>query len=208
MPLVLSLAPLSASTAATEAAALITALAKPLPASTVYYEERESPLLAEPLRFSGELQRPQPGVLLKSVSDPHVETTRIADGRVSVEREGQGKRSFSLKRAPELVALTASFEAILSGDAALLERTYTITLEAAASDWRLTLTPRDARLARRVTAMRLHGSGASLHCIDLQLDGDELSRMWLGELAQTARNAIAAAERAALCGALAASDAG
>jgi len=199
-PLLLST---TVSAAALDSAALIASLAQPLPAKTTYFEQRESPLLAAPLQFSGVLERPQVGTLVKSVVQPYVERTVIADGRVSSEREGQPQRQFSLKRAPELVALTASFEAILSGDSNALRQQYRIDTLGDAEAWTLTLTPLEPRLAKRVLAIRLYGgllgSQASLRCIDLDLAGAENSRMWIGELAATAMATSDASARAALC---------
>jgi hypothetical protein len=185
--------------AAPDIARLIAALAQPTPATTAFHERRASPLLAEALGFSGELQRPAPGVLIKTVSQPYRESTRIADGRVTVEREGQPPRRFSLSRAPELLALTASFEAVLSGDLALLERHYRLRMEGSADSWQLRLLPRDARLARRLVGLSMRGAGAHLRCIDLDLVGDETSRMWLGEVAASARDSEDAGARDALC---------
>ncbi len=185
--------------AAADIGARIAGLAQPPPATTAFHERRESPLLATALAFSGELQRPVAGELLKVVSWPYVERTQIAGGRVTVEREGQPRRRFSLSRAPELQALTASFEAILSGDLALLQKHYRLQMDGVESSWRLVLTPLDARLARRVKALTLHASGTQLRCIDLSLAGDESSRMWLGEIASAAQASDDPAQRDALC---------
>lgn len=193
----------TASAAALDSASLIASLAQPLPAKTTYFEQRESPLLAQPLQFSGVLERPAVGTLVKSVAQPYVERTVIADGRVTIEREGQARRRFSLKRAPELVALTASFEAILSGDASTLQQHYRIDTLGNAEAWTLTLTPREPRLAKRVLAIRLYGGlldrYPTLRCIDLDLAGAENSRMWIGELAARAMANTDAAERDAMC---------
>ncbi|MGQ0801514.1 MAG: LolA-related protein [Pseudomarimonas sp.] len=204
----LLLSPLLSTTlkaAGLDSTTLIASLAKPLPAQTTYFEQRESPLLAEPLQFSGVLERPAAGTLVKSVEQPYVERTVIADGRVSIEREGQPKRRFSLKRAPELVALTSSFEAILSGDAGQLQQHYRIETNGNAQAWTLTLSPREPRLAKRVLAIRLYGGlfakQTNLRCIDLDLAGGENSRMWIGDLAATALATTDAVERAALCAA-------
>ncbi len=149
------------------------------------------------------LERPAVGTLVKSVAQPYVERTVIADGRVTIEREGQARRRFSLKRAPELVALTASFEAILSGDASTLQQHYRIDTLGNAEAWTLTLTPREPRLAKRVLAIRLYGGlldrYPTLRCIDLDLAGAENSRMWIGELAARAMANTDAAERDAMC---------
>ena len=184
-----------------EAASLLAALAHPVPTQTVFFERRQSPLLAQPLLFSGELQRPAVGTLVKRIRVPYVETTQIAGEKVIVEREGERARRFSLRRAPELRALMASIEAVLGGDLALLEKHYTLRMDGSDAAWTLHLAPRDKRLAKRVTSMRFLGGGTQLRCMDLVLAGDETSRTWLADTATPAANAANETARDALCGA-------
>jgi len=184
-----------------DAATLLRALQQPAPSQSVFFERRGSPLLARPLLFSGELQRPAAGTLVKRIDSPYVEQTRIEGEKVSVERAGERPRKFSLRRAPELRALTASIEAVLSGDLALLKKFFTLRMEGSDAAWTLHLSPIDKRLAKRVDAMRFLGSGTALHCMDLALAGNETSRTWLAGRAQAAADAADEAARDALCGA-------
>lgn len=178
---------------------MLAALKHPAPTQTAFFERRESPLLAQPLLFSGELQRPAAGTLVKRIDEPYAEHTRIEGEKVSVEREGERTRKFSLRRAPELRALTASIEAVLGGDLALLQKFYTLRMEGSDTGWTLHLTPLDKRLAKRVETMRFLGTGTELLCMDLVLAGDEASRTWLGEVAARAAQAADDAARDALC---------
>ena len=182
-------------------ATLLAALEHPAPTQTAFFERRQSPLLAQPLLFSGELQRPAAGTLVKRILVPYVEHTRIEGEKVSVEREGERTRRFSLRRAPELRALTASIEAVLGGDLALLQKFYKLRMEGTDAAWTMQLAPIDKRLAKRVDAMRFLGSGTALHCMDLVLAGNETSRTWLAERAAAAAAAPDEAARDALCGA-------
>lgn len=191
----------SAATAAPppEPAALLAALARPLPTQTDFFERRGSPLLAQPLLFSGRMQRPAAGTLVKRIEQPYAELTRIQGEKVSVERAGERARRFSLRRAPELRALMAGIEAVLGGDLALLEKHYALRMDGSDAAWTLHLSPRDARLARRVQSMRFLGTGRALKCMDLVLAGDETSRTWLGEVAADAAAAADEVARDALC---------
>jgi len=196
----LACSPASAA-AAPEAATLLAALKRPPPSQTEFFERRQSPLLARPLLFSGELQRPAAGTLVKRILVPYIEHTRIEGEKVSVERAGERTRRFSLRRAPELRALTASIEAVLGGDLALLQKFYTLRMDGTDTAWTLHLTPIDKRLAKRVDSMRFLGSGTTLNCMDLVLAGNETSRTWLAEGATAAAAASDEATRDALCGA-------
>lgn len=206
LPLSLSLllSPLTAAAAPPpEPADLLAALAQPAPAQTRYFERRSSPLLATPLLFGGELSQPTPGELIKTVEGDAPERMRIAGERVEVERAGQPSRRFSLKRAPELAALSASFEALLRGDLALLQRHYRLEMQGEAAAWTLRLEPLDRRLRKRVIALELRGVELNWRCFDLRLDGAEDSRMWLGEVAAPAAAAGDETRRDALCAAAA-----
>lgn len=166
--------------------ALLERLEQPLPATTAFVEQRSSGLLAEPLLLRGRLSRPDSGALVRQVEHPWVERTTISGSEVLIEREGREPRRFSLRRAPELEALLASFHGLLSGDRALLERHYQLELQAHGEGWQLTLVPRSQRLARRIERVRLWGRGGELRCMEIaERDGDG-SRMLLGGAAGTA----------------------
>lgn len=182
-----------------EPAQLLATLAKPAPTQTQFFERRRSPLLAQPLLFSGELERPAAGTLVKRIEQPYVERTSIEGEKVSVERAGERARKFSLRRAPELRALMASIEAVLGGDLALLQKYYTLRMEGSDTAWTLHLAPLDKRLAKRVQSMRFLGGGRTLRCMDLALAGDETSRTWLAEAAAAASQASDETARDALC---------
>lgn len=179
---------------------MLAALKRPPPTETAFFERRQSPLLARPLLFSGKLERPATGTLVKRIERPYVELTRIEGEKVSVERAGERPRKFSLRRAPELRALTASVEAVLGGDLALLQKYFKLRMEGSDAAWTLHLAPVDPRLAKRVDAMRFLGSGMELHCMDLALAGKETSRTWLAARAAAAGGAADEAARDGLCG--------
>lgn len=182
-----------------DAAVLLAAIARPAPASTDFFERRESPLLVEPLLLRGELQQPRKGSLQKSVAWPYVERLAIEDGKVSVERDDERTRRFSLKRAPELVAINAGFEAMLDGDADALREHFELSASGDQARWRIDLSPRSPRLAKKVEAMVLIGGDDRLRCVDLLQQGGERSRMWLGDVVEAAAAADEEASRDALC---------
>jgi hypothetical protein len=145
-------------------------LARPAPMRTAFVELRESRLLRQPLRLSGEYRRPQDDVLVREVRAPYSETTTIRAGEATIARDGKS-RTFSLSRAPELEGLQASFGALLSGDRERLDTYYTLSSEGTRQDWTLTLVPRGAELAGQVRDIVLHGRGAELRCIETRAAG-------------------------------------
>jgi hypothetical protein len=156
-----------------DGAALLARLARPAPERTGFVEIRYSSLLAEPLVATGELEHREDGALVRHVTDPYRETTVLRGENVTVDREGEKPRSFSLDRAPALRGLMASFGALLTGDLAMLERYFTMTVGGDEAVWWIELSPRDDKLARKLAAIRVDGERDRSRCFTLsEPDGD------------------------------------
>jgi hypothetical protein len=183
-----------------ETVELVAQLARPAPADTAYAEVRFVSVLKRPLVLHGSLHYGGAAELGKTVDEPYHETTTIANGKVDVQRAGKPAQHFALERAPELQVLLAAFSALLAGDAAALGRSYAIDVTRSGADFTLTLTPRDAALARHLRAFVVDASGNEPRCFSLrQADGDA-SVMLLGPLAGTPLgDAPTAAALASLC---------
>jgi len=165
-------------------------LARPAPDRVSFTEVRFSPLLDAALVVSGELEYLGPGELSRHVREPYEERTVIEGDRVTVSREGEAERSFSLKRAPELRGLLASFAAMLAGDARTLERFFTPKLTGPAGDdarWTLELEPRREKLHARLGTLRVYGTKKSPHCISMGGAGGQGSVILLGPAASAAQ---------------------
>jgi hypothetical protein len=156
-----------------DAQAIVAGLRRDVPARTAFSEVRFSSLLERPLILHGELEYRGPGKLSRNVKSPYVEHMTIDDGQASVQRGDRPARTFSLSQAPELEGFLRGFAALLGGDAAALAREFTLTAGGDANAWHLKLTPRDDRLARRITALEVDGAGKSARCFHtLEADGD------------------------------------
>ncbi|HET8942779.1 MAG TPA: LolA-related protein [Rudaea sp.] len=167
------------------AAALIEKLAKPIPSDTGYTEVRFAHQLRRPMVMQGRLDYGGADKLGKRVDSPYTEITEIADGHVTVQREGRSKREFALDRAPQLQALLTGFSAMLGGDPAALTKLFTVSLTGTTQQWSLTLTPLQSSLARHLHAIVVDGSASEPKCFSLlETDGDA-SVMLLGPLAAT-----------------------
>lgn len=177
-------APAASSAEAGSTQALIAALGRPAPAHTAFAEARFLHMLERPLVVSGELAWLGGDRLQRRVQQPHAETSTIADGEVTQQREGKAARTFSLKRAPQLQVLLDSFVALLSGDAARLQQAFAVQYSGdPGGAWTLTLTPRDARVARSVERIVIDGQGGESRCMLMhEADGD-LAVDLLGPLA-------------------------
>jgi hypothetical protein len=160
--------------------ALIARLARPAPDSTSFVEVRYSSLLKKPIVVSGRLEHREDGTLVRRVETPYAEVTELRGENVVVEREGSKPRRFALDRAPELRGMLASFGAILKGDRPMLDRYFVVTAQGDLARWEITLTPRDDKLKRRLSAIVVDGAGDRAKCFTLEEPDGDASLMALG----------------------------
>jgi len=168
-----------------DARELIAGLAKPAPATIDFTEVRFSPLLQQPVIVSGTLGYSGATMLDRHVTQPYREDTEIRGESVRVRREGEPERSFALKRAPELQGLLAAFTSLLAGDYASVERVFKIAADGDHSAWKIELTPRDARLGKRVKQILIQGHNDLPRCFSIINDNDGASMMLLGAATHT-----------------------
>jgi len=148
-------------------------------------EVRFAHLLRKPLVLRGELEYGGADRLGKRVDTPYHENMSIAVGEVTVQRDGRPDRHFSLQRAPELEALLSGFGALLGGDAATLQQHFTLDLSGGDGNWILTITPRDADVAKRLRNMVVNGAGTEPRCFTLNEGNGDSSVMLIDALAAT-----------------------
>src|SRR5690606_5391550 len=116
----------------------------------------------------GALEYLGPGRLGKRVDTPYRESTTIADGQVTVQRGERKPREIALGQIPELEGFLRGFSALLGGDAATLERDFTLEVTRTQASWRLGLAPKDPRLKRRITAIVVDGAGDAARCFTIR----------------------------------------
>ena len=156
-----------------DAPKIVASLKREAPARTRFSEVRFSSLLERPLILHGELEYGGPGKLSRNVDTPYVEHMTIENGEASVQRGDKPARKFSLSQAPELEGFLRGFAALLGGDAEALQRDFTLTASGTDSLWRLKLTPRDDRLAKRMSSLEVDGAGSAARCFHTnEADGD------------------------------------
>lgn len=169
-----------------DAAQLVAKLKRDIPARTAYTEVRFSGLLDRPLILRGEMEYLGPGKLAKRVDAPYREQTSVENGTATMQRGDKPARSLSLAQIPELETFLRGFSALLGGDAETLARDFTLAASGSGERWRITLKPRDTRLARRVESIRVDGAGSEPLCFGThEADGDD-SVLLVGPLAATA----------------------
>jgi hypothetical protein len=176
--------------AAMDVDALLQHLARPAPATTPFIEVHFSQMLARPLVISGKLEYLGPDGLARTVEQPYHERTEIRGDSVTVEREHDKPRQFSLKHAPELKSLLGSFAALLSGDRTALRTEFDLDLQGEGEAWTLALTPRDAHVRRRIQSITVIGQGNEPRCLNTREPGDNATVMLIGQATQTELPAV------------------
>ena len=166
-------APEPASPSGVDAQKLVAGLKREAPARTRFSEVRFSSLLERPLILHGELEYDGPGKLARTVDTPYREHMTIENGEASVQRGDNPVRKFSLSQAPELEGFLRGFAALLGGDAATLQHDFVLAASGSTDNWQLKLTPRDARLAKRMNSLEVDGADTSARCFHTyEADGD------------------------------------
>jgi len=142
------------------------------PGRAHFTETKEISVLDRPLESSGELVFTPPDRLEKHVTSPGDERMVADRERITLERGGR-RQVLAFADYPQVAVLVESIRGTLAGDRAALERTYALELSGDAPSWRLTLTPRDAAVAKLVTRVTIEGSQAQVRRVTIdQADGD------------------------------------
>jgi hypothetical protein len=128
--------------------------------------------LKRPVESYGELTYDAPDRLEKRTVEPKPETLTLAGDVLTVVRGGR-TRTLDLKSYPALVPFIESMRATLAGDLPTLQRLFTVDFAGTLARWRLTLTPRDAQVAKTVSQVRIDGANSTLTTVEiLETDGD------------------------------------
>lgn len=141
---------------------------------TARFSERKFvQVLKQPLLSSGRLVYIAPDRLQKETLAPVPSRLTVQGNRVTVAQPDGATRDLSLSEYPEVGALVESFRATLAGDGATLTRYYTTTVAGNARDWSLVLEPRDERLRKVLTLIRIQGGGNLIRGIEtIEREGD------------------------------------
>ncbi len=137
-----------------------------------FIEQHFLAVLKRPVESSGIMIYDAPARLEKRTKEPRPETLLLEGDVLTVQRVGQ-TRVLDLKAYPAILPLVESMRATLAGDAAALERAFTVEYAGSLAHWMLTLAPRDAQVARKISKVRIEGVRDNLVTVEiLQTDGD------------------------------------
>lgn len=106
-----------------------------------YTEQRDSPLLAEPVELRGRIRIDPQGTFVKTTEGDDPSTVRMAGDTVTMSRGGE-TREMRISNYPAMALLAEGLFALARGDKAALTERFDVALTGGADDWRLRLEPR------------------------------------------------------------------
>ncbi|MFO1418901.1 MAG: LolA-related protein [Methylotetracoccus sp.] len=143
-----------------------------------FSETRYLSVLTAPLKSSGVLRFRRPDFLEKQVLRPTKELLRVEGNRVTLDDGGGGSpRTMDLDDYPQILAMIASIRAPLTGDVAMLNRLFQVSVGGSERRWLLALTPRDARVAELLRAVYIRGREDVITAIEIQQRNGDRSEM-------------------------------
>jgi hypothetical protein len=152
-------------------AILMDALTPPAEERIAFEEERQSPLFDEALTVRGYLERTSDGALVKVVEEPVAQRLTLGRDFVAIESAERTVRT-PISRYPALAGLRSGLVGLIDRDGESLLAVFAPSLEEAGDGWRLELSPRDRKLARRLARLVARGCGGELASIEVwQGDG-------------------------------------
>ncbi len=142
-----------------------------------FREEKRIALLAAPLVSEGEIRYAAPARFVRRTTSP-APAVMLLDGRDLRASDGRTTDRMDLDANPVVRQFVDGFMAVVRGDRAALERSYSLSFRpvdpARPEAWELTLVPRSEALRRVIRDLRMRGEGASLASMTVrEASGDE-----------------------------------
>jgi hypothetical protein len=137
-----------------------------------FIEQHFLRVLDRPTESSGEMRYDAPDRLEKRTLAPRQETMLLAGGVLTVDK-GKTHRVVDLHAYPQVQPFIESIRATLAGDRAGLEKLFTLEFTGDLARWTLTLLPKDPKVKRTVSQVRIDGAKDQLSKVEIrQPDGD------------------------------------
>ena len=149
-----------------------------------FTEERFVTGFDGPLRASGTLSFTAPARFARYTTEPRAESM-VVDGNSLVLKRGSRSRQMALDAVPEVAALIEAVRGTLTGNAVALDKHFKVKVEGSATQWTLTLVPRDDRLATQVREIKIAGLTSEVRSVELWLAGGDRSLMLIEPLMAT-----------------------
>jgi outer membrane lipoprotein-sorting protein len=139
-----------------------------------FTEVRQLALLNQPIEQQGTLLFQPPDRLVRTLAPPSNIKYEIEGNQLTLWRNGQ-QQILLLDNTPELLAFSASFRSVLSGDMATLERYFSTELTGSRNTWRLILKPKERSLAKKISQIEITGEALQIErYLVVETNGDRI----------------------------------
>ncbi|MCG7923700.1 MAG: outer membrane lipoprotein carrier protein LolA [Candidatus Thiodiazotropha lotti] len=139
-----------------------------------FTETRQLALLDQPIEQQGTLLFQPPDRLVRTLAPPSSTKYEIEGNRLTLWRNQQ-QQVVLLDNIPELLAFSASFRSVLSGDRETLERYFNPELTGSQDAWSLNLIPREGALGNKITRIEITGTDLQIErYLVIESNGDQI----------------------------------
>ncbi|MCG7944644.1 MAG: outer membrane lipoprotein carrier protein LolA [Candidatus Thiodiazotropha taylori] len=139
-----------------------------------FTETRQLALLDQPIEQQGTLLFQPPDRLVRTLAPPSNAKYEIEGNRLTLWRNQQ-QQVVLLDNIPELLAFSASFRSVLSGDRETLERYFTPELTGNRDTWSLNLIPKEGALGSKIKRIEISGTALQIErYLVIESNGDQI----------------------------------
>jgi outer membrane lipoprotein-sorting protein len=137
-----------------------------------FVEQHFLKVLKRPVESYGVMIYDAPRRLEKRTVEPRAESLVLDGDELTIQRKGR-THVLELSAYPSILPFIESLRATLAGDLPALERLFNVDFTGTLEHWTLTLTPRDSKVAKTVSQVRIDGSRDALLKVEiLEASGD------------------------------------
>ncbi|MEY2333678.1 LolA family protein [Acidithiobacillus ferrianus] len=155
---------------------LMHALAQEKSGQTTFVELKYISFLNQPIKSSGDMRFVSPDVLEMHTLQPDDQTIRVRGDLLIMDHH-----TVPLEDHPELLAFIDSIRGTLTGNRALLERFFTLSLKGDKNDWSLRLAPSKKDVAKLIQSITVSGSRERVRHITIVKTNHDRSVITLGD---------------------------
>jgi outer membrane lipoprotein-sorting protein len=137
-----------------------------------FVEQHFLKVLKRPVESYGVMIYDAPRRLEKRTVEPRAESLVLDGDELTIQRKGR-THVLELSAYPSILPFIESLRATLAGDLPALERIFNVDFAGTLEHWTLTLNPRDSKVAKTVSQVRIDGSRDALLKVEiLEASGD------------------------------------
>lgn len=159
---------------------LMETLAKIKAYDSDFIERKSFAFLTKELELKGTISYKAPDKLEKHTTIPFDERVLIVGDTITIEKPEDDQlqqqiQSVSLDAHPALRAVVDGVRSTLAGDLKSLEKLFHMKLSGNKSAWQLTLAPRNKKLSKHLTQIRIYGKQDRITRVDTEEGDGDLS---------------------------------